>query len=187
MILLGSALGFALMFCQGSYATDDNSDNGGTVEVQDKDAVEQKNCKEHKCYKKHDCKNIKKKLEKIIKKIEDSESLFEKEPAKYFKQVSFNTIALLKAYKCCEKSKDCKDCTPSEPHVETVKLYATMFEAWANASKEEDKIDKDLLSNAHEKVPEIIKSAKSLLENCAKKADKKSDEEADSEPEEKDE
>ena len=185
MILLGSTLGFALMFGQNLYATDDSSENEIKVEAQDKDDTVKKDKGEHKCCKKHDCKDVKKKLEKIIKKLEKDDQLFEKDPAKYFKQVTFDSIPLLKAYKCCEKAKDCKDCAPSDKHVETVKLYATMFEAWANAAKDEDKRDTDLLSSAHDKVPEIIKSAKYLLENCCKEADKKSDK--DSDPEEKDE
>lgn len=186
-ILLGSALSFALMFGQSSYAADEEA-GSISVEVPDKDHADKKVQKERKCYKKRDCKDAKKKLKKIIKKIKDSESLFEQEPAKYFKQVSFNTILLLKAYKCCEKAKDCKDCAPSDQHVEAVKLYATMFEAWANAAKEEDQRDKDLLSNAHDKVSEIIKSAEYLLENCGnKKADENSKKEPAPEPEEKDE
>jgi len=186
MILLGSALSFALMFGQSSYAADEEDSRIDTVEMQDKEHADEKTHKKSKCHKKHDCKNVKKKLEKIIKKIEESESLFTTEPAKYFKQVSFNAMLLLKAYKCCEKAKDCKDCAPSDQHVEIVKLHATMFEAWANATKE-DKKDESLLSNAHDKVPEIIKNAKYLLENCCKKADKNSKEEPASTSEEKDE
>ena len=187
MMLLGSALSFALMFGQNSYATEEETDSIENVEMQYKDRADKKSHKVDKCNKKQDCKGVQKKLKKIIKKIEDSAPIFDQDPAKYFKQVSFNTILLLKAYKCCEKVKGCKVCVPSDMHVETVKLHATMFEAWANASKEEDKIDKALLSNAHDKVPEIIQSAEYLLENCCKKADEDSKEDSDTEKDQKDE
>ncbi len=164
-ILLGSALGFALMFGQGAYASDDNSDNTEIYQTHEK---------EHKKCKKHNCKDVKKKLEKIIKKVEENESLFEKDPAKYFKNVSLHSMCLVKAYTGCENIKNCKNCCPSDEHVEAVKLHSIMFEAWANACKEEEKVNKELLASAHDKVPEIIKSAQHLIETCCKKADKKS-------------
>lgn len=180
-ILFGSALGFALMFGQGAYASDDNINN---TEINTE--ISQTYEKEHKKCKKHNCKDVKKKLEQIIKKSDKNEPLFEKEPAKYFKNAAINSMFLVKAYKECEDIKNCKNCCPSDEHVEAVKLHYIMFEAWANACKGEDETNKDLLAKAHDKVPEIIKSAQHLLETCCKKADKKSSkkEEDQSKPEE---
>lgn len=183
-ILLGSALGFALMFGQGTYATDESSSPIESYETQDKDHIDKREHKVRKFhkrhgrygkYRKHNCKVMKKKLEHIIKRIAGSESLFEEAPAKYFKWMAFRAGIILRAYKRCEYTRDCgKNCIPSAQHVKTVKLYATMFEAWANAAKGKDKIDQGLISAAHDKVPELIASAKYLIKNCCKKSTKKS-------------
>ena len=52
---------------------------------------------------------------------------------------------------------------PTAEHVQAIKLYAVMYEAFANASKDKAEINWDLLKDAHSKKADLIKLAEKLV------------------------
>ena len=94
-------------------------------------------------------------VDTLVKAQKDEESLFENSPHDYFGMVSFSAKQLVKLY---------DDFAPINEHVEAIKLYALMYEAFGNAAKGKDKFDHKLLNDAHSKVSDLIRLAEYLIE-----------------------
>lgn len=86
-------------------------------------------------------------IDDLLKIKQDDEKLFESCPHDYFGWISRNIGQIVKLFKNYGYA-------PTEEHVKAVKLYALMFEAFGNAAKGKDNIDKVLLNNVHSKVPD---------------------------------
>ena len=87
----------------------------------------------------------------------DEECSFENATHDYFGLVSYEAEEIVKLY---------DSYAPTDEHVQAIELYALMFKAFANAAKRVEDRDPQLLNEAKAKIPDLIKLAEKLVEDC---------------------
>ena len=144
-ILLGSLLGAAVLYSSVAQTSD---------EVKHAEHISKEKTRKVK-HKRH---HNEKKLVQIINKLNkiDDELNFEEKPQEYFKILSYKAKQIARMY---------GHHAPTEEHVLAIKLYAVMYEAFANATKDKAEINWDLLKDAHSKKADLIRIAEKLTDS----------------------